>query len=66
MDNLSSSRFGKEIGLGILDLLDLLVLEESAESGLLPPDPIVLVPVLLVKHEDPSDPVVGVLVHAQF
>ena len=53
MDNLSSSRFGKEIGLGILDLLDLLVLEESAESGLLPPDPIVLVPVLLVKHEDP-------------
>ena len=54
-ESLSSSLFGKEIGLGILDLLDLLVLDESAESGRLPDDPIVLVPVpaLLVQQEDP-------------
>lgn len=51
-DNFSSSLFGKDIGLGIRDLLLRLVLPLAA----LPPE---------VTQEDPSDPVVGVLVQAQ-
>jgi len=57
---LSSSRFGREIGRGMRDLLDLLVRLDSVDVPLLPSEPGVETAPPQDEEEDP------VLLHAQF
>ena len=51
IDSLSSNLLGKEIGLGILDLPDLLVLPLSALSARLASLPGVVLPVPVIQEE---------------